>query len=313
MAEQALPEQIANAVHAVRPIPSVAYARRLRELLGQLFGPDFDGVQLIGVLPVLGEPVIVTTLGLHFLHRGMFGQLKDIGSVAFTPTTRSTAKFQLLRGLVSCNIVLIHHATCDATHHCGCRFNLALGSFSALEIAQQRAHVLLAAINQALHLRNGAADAGSPPAPAAEEADVVWWQEAERCAERQRQQTNGEPESLAELAKEQYNHQGFGCAALLFGRAIDRLHTLYCIDNFQNRQPSPADAWMVDGYSSAIGASHALYPRAPIDGSVREATHRLRTIASACERVGASGQLYLDALASLGINAPDVKIDDILW
>jgi hypothetical protein len=120
------------------------------------------------------------------------------------------------------------------------------------------------------------------------------------------------PESYGEAAKVRYGHQNFGAAMVLYGNAIDLIHTQYLVLNMQHRQPSTADTWIVDGFVSAVGASLAMHPDAPVDDEVREATHRLRTIASMCERVGTSSFLDRNALDQLAIDAPRVRTDDIL-
>jgi hypothetical protein len=68
----------------------------------------------------------------------------------------------------------------------------------------------------------------------------------------------GSPESFAEAAKHCYGHGDFGQSLLFSAKAVDLLHTLY--GNLTERQPSTADAWIVDGFVSAAGAAHAMHP-----------------------------------------------------
>ena len=56
-----------------------------------------------------------------------------------------------------------------------------------------------------------------------------------------------------------------------------------------------------------------MHPEATVAGSVREVTHRLRTISSACNRVGIPGQLYMNALDTIGRETPHVDVTDIYW
>jgi hypothetical protein len=91
------------------------------------------------------------------------------------------------------------------------------------------------------------------------------------------------------------------------------LHTNYLFMEMKSRQPSPADAWIVDGYLKSLGVSLSMHPEAPVADSVREITHRLRTIASACQRVGIADQLYMNALDTVGRDAAHVNVDDIYW
>jgi hypothetical protein len=142
--------------------------------------------------------------------------------------------------------------------------------------------------------------------------DAQWIEESRRSANALAGQIEGSPENYGEAAKVRYNHQNFGAAMVLFCKALDLIHTQYLVLNMQHRQPSPADAWIVDGFVAAVGASLAMHPDAPVDDEVREGTHRLLTIASMCERVGASSFLYRNALDRLETNAPHVRTDDIL-
>lgn len=143
--------------------------------------------------------------------------------------------------------------------------------------------------------------------------DAQWVAESRSKAHALASRFEGSPENHGEAAKVRYGHQGFGVAAVLYGKAIDLLHTQYVVMNMQHRQPGPADTWIVDGFTASVGASLAMHSDAGLDDEVREATHRLRTIASMCERVGASSFLYRNALDQLSSNAPLVKTDDILW
>lgn len=122
----------------------------------------------------------------------------------------------------------------------------------------------------------------------------------------------GSPETVAQGGADRYGHGDVGTALFFFQKSIDMLHSQYLFAQMQRRQPSAADAWIVNGYTSALGASLQLHPAAPIDISVREVTHCLRTIATACEQVGLPSQLYRGALRQMAIEAPHVKLDDVL-
>lgn len=121
------------------------------------------------------------------------------------------------------------------------------------------------------------------------------------------------PEIHAERGKERYGNQDFPAAVGHFEKAIDMLHTLYLFEEMRNRQPSSADAWIVDGYTSSLGAALAMDASADVGESVRTVTHRLRTISTAAHRVGASSTLYRDALAGIARCAPHVDVNDVLW
>lgn len=122
----------------------------------------------------------------------------------------------------------------------------------------------------------------------------------------------GSPETFAEPAKECYGHQEFGLAVLYYQKAIDLLHTLYVAGSFERRTPSPSDLTITDGFVSSVGATLAMHPGAPVDDSVREATHRLRTIATNCERAAIDSALYRNALRDLAAAAPNVSLDGVL-
>lgn len=122
----------------------------------------------------------------------------------------------------------------------------------------------------------------------------------------------GSCETIGQGGQECYGYGDFGTALFFYQKSIDVLHTNYLVLQMRNRQPSPADAWIVDGYTSSLGASLAMHRAAPVDGSVREVTHRLRTIATACEQVGLPSQLYREALKLMAQYAPHVKLDDVL-
>ena len=122
----------------------------------------------------------------------------------------------------------------------------------------------------------------------------------------------GSCETIGQGGQERYGYGDFGTALFFYQKSIDVLHTNYLFGQMRSRQPSPADAWIVDGYTSSLGASLAMHPAAPIDESVREVTHRLRTIATACEQVGLPSQLYREALKLMSQYAPHVKLDGVL-
>ena len=121
------------------------------------------------------------------------------------------------------------------------------------------------------------------------------------------------PDEMAKAADNLYGNQRFAEALDQFARAIDMLHTLYLFENMRQRQPSPADAWIVDGYTSSLGATLAIDRSTDVEESVRTTTHRLRTITTAAERVGLPAQLYREALDMMRGYAGHVDVDDILW
>lgn len=123
----------------------------------------------------------------------------------------------------------------------------------------------------------------------------------------------GSCETIGQGGRERYDYGDFGTALFFYQKSIDVLHSNYLFGQMRNRQPSPTDdAWIMNGYTSSLGASLAMHPVAPVDESVREVTHRLRTIATACEQVGLPSQLYREALKLMSQYAPHVRLDDVL-
>jgi hypothetical protein len=123
----------------------------------------------------------------------------------------------------------------------------------------------------------------------------------------------GSCETVASGGADQYGVQDFGTALFFYQKSIDMLHTQYLFGEMKHRQPSAADAWIIDGYTNSLGVSLDLHPNAPVADSVREVTHRLRTIASACERTGVAPNVYRNGLQQVAIYAPHVNVDDIFW
>jgi hypothetical protein len=150
-----------------------------------------------------------------------------------------------------------------------------------------------------------------PPVDAALPA-AQWWAACTSRYEATFRDHFGSPETFAQPAQDCYGHQEFGLALLYYQKAIDLLHTLYVIGSFERRSPSPQDMPITDGFLSSVGASLAMHPGAPIDDSVREVTHRLRTIATSCDRAGLNSGLYRNALNELAAAAPNVSLDGLL-
>lgn len=142
--------------------------------------------------------------------------------------------------------------------------------------------------------------------------DDEWFAVSDGVYERTWRDHVGSPETFAEAGSNHYGHQNFGVALLFFRKAIDLMHTLYT-GGMSRRQPSPQDFAITSGFIGSLGATLATHPAAPVDESVREVTHRLRTISSACKRAGIPSDLYLNSLQEIASASPNVRIDDILW
>lgn len=123
----------------------------------------------------------------------------------------------------------------------------------------------------------------------------------------------GSPETMARGGEEHYGLSDFGTAMFFYAKSIDMLHTAYGFAHMAQRQPSPADLAIVDGYTASLGVSLQLHPDAPVAACVREVTHRLRSISSECDRVGLPSDLYRGGLKSMAQSAPHVPVDDVFW
>lgn len=162
--------------------------------------------------------------------------------------------------------------------------------------------------------RSGAASAGVEAVEPIDTSlpDDEWLARSEARYAQMLDHFRGNCETIAQGGRVHYGYGDFGTALFFYQKSVDVLHTNYVILQMRSRQPSPADKWIVDGYTSALGASLQLHPVAPVASSVREVTHRLRTIATACEQVGLPSQLYRGALDFMAVYAPHVKLDDVL-
>lgn len=143
--------------------------------------------------------------------------------------------------------------------------------------------------------------------------DAEWFAVSQRTYDATWRKHAGSPETFAVAGRDHYGNQNFAVAMLFFGKSIDLLHTLYTFSNMATRQPSAVDLGITSGFTTSLGASVALHPAAPVAEQVRETTHRLRTISSACRRVGTPADPYLNALQDIAIACPFVNVDDILW
>lgn len=121
------------------------------------------------------------------------------------------------------------------------------------------------------------------------------------------------PEKAASAAKDAYYAHDWARSFELYVKAVDRLHDFYVFEQFRNRQPSPGDAWIVNGLVAALGVLRDQDPSADVAAGVKEATHRLRTISSALEAAGGNATLYRGGLDGLARYAPDVDVSEVFW
>jgi hypothetical protein len=143
--------------------------------------------------------------------------------------------------------------------------------------------------------------------------DGEWFHASEQVYDGTWRNHLGSPETFAAAGRIHHGQQNFAVALLFYRKAIDLMHSIYITNGMSPRQPSARDLPITDGFISSLGATLEQHPESPVDESVREVTHRLRTISTACERAGLSAELYLNALEAVGATAPRVNVDDILW
>jgi len=130
-------------------------------------------------------------------------------------------------------------------------------------------------------------------------ADNEWLAASERLFKDRIDEFYGSPDSMAEGGGEHYGFNDFGTAMFFYAKSIDMLHTAYGFSRMQGRQPSPADASIVDGFVSALGASLSTHPAAPVGAVLLEVDARLHDIAGECERLGLPAGLYRNAQAEI--------------
>ena len=106
--------------------------------------------------------------------------------------------------------------------------------------------------------------------------DGEWLAGSEALFNQTVKQHYGSPETMAQGATQNYDVANYGTAMFFFRKSIDMLHSAYGFSQMQSRSPSPADEWIIDGFIDSLGKSLAAHPAAPVDGAVREVTHRLR-------------------------------------
>jgi hypothetical protein len=139
----------------------------------------------------------------------------------------------------------------------------------------------------------GAGDDGDPRAAA------EWLAAGERTCRRSARRLAGSPDAIGWEGRERYAADDAAAALLLFAASIGDLHTAYCADGMLTRLPGPADAWILDAFCSALQATLAEQPLAPVQAIAGDVTERLRSIAEACEIVGAPATLYRDAATAV--------------
>lgn len=113
------------------------------------------------------------------------------------------------------------------------------------------------------------------------------------------------PPSFSPQAPEENAQKGYEClnagnvidALEHYTMAINMLDTLYRFEGMRTRQPSPADAWIVDGYVAALERAISFSPTAA--SAAASVVGQLQAISAECRRVGAPSALYDGAVLRL--------------
>jgi len=95
--------------------------------------------------------------------------------------------------------------------------------------------------------------------------------------------------------------------------AVGRLHDVYVLEQFRNRQPSAADKPIISALTYSLRALRGNDARRDVSDDVRGATHRLRTISTAADTAGLDSSLYREGLQRLAQVAPDVDVSNVPW
>lgn len=129
----------------------------------------------------------------------------------------------------------------------------------------------------------------------------------------------GSPDTIAHGGDLRKKVGDTASALFFYQKAIDTMHSIY-VCGFNDtgpgswsRRPSPADLLIVDGYLQSLQSVRTGRPGAQVAASVKEVTHRLRTISTAFERWGLDGEPWKQRLAVLGATAPDIDVSDVFW
>lgn len=244
------------------------------------------------------ELLVVTSRGTYEIQRGTFGvKLKwaiphaDLVEVA-------PARGVGVRNYVIDAVIL---ETASGTREFQTGFNdPSYIAETKREIAQANAQTAAEEIATAAVAERGGSATATQAASAVDDGDLFHF-DAEG------------PEKVAQQAQNAYRNQDWFESFGLYVKAVDKLHDFYVYEQFKNRQPSPGDAWIVQGVASSLGVTRELVPDAPIADGVREVTHRLRTIVTAVGRAGGNPALYQRTLDEVGRLTPDIDVSDIFW
>lgn len=164
-------------------------------------------------------------------------------------------------------------------------------------------------------LLDGGSEARSTSGPLVDASlpDGQWLARSESVYNDTIQPYYGSPETMARGGDERLAQGDEGVALFFFRKSIDMLHTAYGFNQMEQRRPSQADAAILGSFCASLESSVRAHPEAPVDETVREVTHRLRSISTECEQNGIDARIYRESLTRIAAATPKVRIDDVLW
>jgi len=149
--------------------------------------------------------------------------------------------------------------------------------------------------------------------------DAAWLRAGEERYNRLISNHYGSPDTITAGGDQRTQYEDPASALFFYQKAIDTLHSIY-VCGFNDtgpgswsRQPSPWDPTIIDRYLNTLRSVRSLRPGAPVNASVMEVTHRLRTISNRFKRYGLDPAPYLARLDTLAHLAPDVDVSGVFW
>jgi hypothetical protein len=263
-------------------------------------GADEVLINVFGSAPYKDrELLVVTSHGTYEIQRGTFSVKRKWAIPHADLVEVAPARGVGIRDYVIDGVVL---QTASGTREFQTGFNEpSYATEVKREIAQANAQTAAQEIAAAAVAARGGGSAAAPQAaPEVGDGDIFHFD------------PEG-PEKVAQQAQNAYRTQQWFESFGLYVKAVDKLHDFYVYEQFKNRQPSPGDAWIVEGVSASLGVTRELVPDAPIAEGVREVTHRLRTIVTAVGKAGGNPTLYQHTLDEVGRLTPDIDVSDIFW
>src|ERR1022692_4565112 len=128
--------------------------------------------------------------------------------------------------------------------------------------------------------------------------DAAWLGAGEARYNRLISNHYGSPDTIAAGGDQRIQQDDPASGLFFYQKSIDTLHSIYvCGFNATgpsswSRRPSQRDHTILDRYIATLRAVRAQRPTAPVNASITEVTHRLRTISSQFKRYGLDPSRY---------------------